>query len=942
MKPLSGVFFPRFGLFALSFLGFSISHALFSQVEDNFNPRSQVWNAALGDSTWIPGQIIVKWNPEAWQRLQSDSLFQKQILPVGSTIEWLFPGFIPEKRTQIPGQLPTDLSKITAVYFSDSLSVWDWSYRLNKSGLVAYAEPRFKVYPMLVPNDPGFGFQWQIPHIGADSVWSVSTGDTNTVVAVVDGGTNFSHPDLLGNIAYNYADPIDGIDNDNDGYIDNFRGWDVGDADNNPNYTPNDSYNSNHGVLMSGYIAATPNNNTGIAGIGFNAKYLPVKMVKSNEGWTRGYEGIVYAARKGAHFINCSWGGTTPTLFAQDALRYAVVDKGCVVFAAAGNSNNQTILYPSGYEHTLSVGASTVSNIKSSGSSYYRQVNLHAPGVNTYTTTGNSYGYGTGTSDASAITAGAAGLLHGVLQSYTPGQIADVLLNHTYQTDTISGNAAFAGKMGEGRVDLIQAAFQPKRARLHFVKRNWTDSDGDRIFLIGDTVWLGGESYNRLLGAHTNLTVRIEAFSPYVQWLDSIALPGAVPAGGVAVHPWNEFGFVVAPNCPSNHRVHFRAYYQDTNRVGQTDFYLFLNPGQYDWQENEVNISISATGRLGFSDNATYQGIGWRRGEGPNQLLETFFNPMGFWIGNSNQVLNQTLSSPFTGCCPLATQNQFSASQPIYTEKVESFGLRRVVSNFTDNLQNRWAVERRVWGDTVGWKKGVLLLEHEVKNTSNQQQGPIYMGYFADQDMPDSNFLRAGNEAGYYANGRMGWQRNIRSGVVQGMVLLQPGPVHYYALESTGVGGSIQTTNGFTDAEKWTLVQGGIARSYSPPGDASQYLGGVLDSIGPNRCGIFHMALITAGSLSVAQALSDSLIQAYQTKINVWTGGGFNDNWHNPLNWSQMRFPDQNDRVYIVPSLYVAGTDPVVHSGDAKAGFIETKCGGKLTVQGPWLLEVGP
>jgi hypothetical protein len=57
MKPFSGVFFPRFGLFALSFLGFSISHALFSQVEDNFNPRNQVWNAALGDSTWIPGQI---------------------------------------------------------------------------------------------------------------------------------------------------------------------------------------------------------------------------------------------------------------------------------------------------------------------------------------------------------------------------------------------------------------------------------------------------------------------------------------------------------------------------------------------------------------------------------------------------------------------------------------------------------------------------------------------------------------------------------------------------------------------------------------------------------------------------------------------------------------------------------------------------------------------
>ena len=192
---------------------------LSAQIEDNFNPRSHVWDVQNSDSSWIPGQMIVKWKENPWHRIQADSVYRKKILPNASKVELLFPGFIPEKACKIPGQIPTDLSRITAVYFSDSLTVWDWIYKLNKSGLVDYAEPRFKVSPLLVPNDPEFGFQWQIPHIGADSVWSISTGDTNTIVAVVDGGTNFSHPDLLGNLAYNYADPIDGIDNDNDGYL---------------------------------------------------------------------------------------------------------------------------------------------------------------------------------------------------------------------------------------------------------------------------------------------------------------------------------------------------------------------------------------------------------------------------------------------------------------------------------------------------------------------------------------------------------------------------------------------------------------------------------------------------------------------------------------------------------------------------------------------------
>ena len=913
-----------------------------AQVEDNFNARSHVWEHSSNSADWLPGQLIVKLTQSTWNRVQADSSFRNSIFPVGASYTLLFPGFIPEPKSVYPNVAPTDLSRLIEVRFHDSISVWNWAYRLNKSGLVEYAEPRFKVSPLLNPNDPGYGFQWQIPHIGADSVWSVSTGDTTTIIAVVDGGTNFSHPDLQANIAYNYADPIDGLDNDGDGYIDNFRGWDTGDNDNNPNYTPNDSYNSNHGVLMSGYIAATPNNQIGIAGIGYHTKYLPVKMVKSNEGWSRGYEGIVYAARKGAHFINCSWGGTTPSLFAQDVLKYAVLDKGCVVFAAAGNSNNQTILYPSGYELTVSVGASTNANVKSNGSSFYRQVNIHAPGVNTYTTTGNSYGYGTGTSDASAITTGAAGLLHGALQNFSPAQISDILLNHALPTDTIAANAAFIEKMGEGRVDLIRAAFQPKRARLHFMKRTWNDSDADGVFLPGDTVYLGGESLNRLLGAHASLTIRVQAFSPHVLWIDSLAQPGAVPGGGTISHPWNEFRFIVGPNCPNNLRVHFRATYTDTAKVGQTDFYLFLNPEQYDWTENEIHISIGATGRLGFSDNSTYQGIGWRRGEGPNQLLETFFNPMGFWLGTANQVMNQTLSAPFTGCCPLTTQNHFTATQPIFTEKVDGFGLRRVVSTFSDNLQNRWSIERRAYGDTLNWLKGILILEHQVKNISNQMAGPVHMGYFADQDMPDTNFSRANNEAGYYANGKMGWQRNANSGIVQGVVLLQPGPIHYYALESTGTGGSIQTTNGFTDAEKWTLMQGGIARAYSPPGDASQYLGGSIDSIRPGSCAIFNYAILSAVSLTQAQQMADSLMQTFQKTTNVWTGKALTDNWHDPVNWSQNRVPDEKDRVYIVPSLYTIGTDPVVHSANAKAGMIETRCGGKLTVQTPWLLEVGP
>ena len=273
---------------------------------------------------------------------------------------------------------------------------------------------------------PIFSFiQYQISQINAFSAWDIEKGDTNVVIGIVDDGCQWNHPDLAANVKINYADPINGIDDDHDGYIDNYRGWDLGNNDNDPN---NDGPGAlAHGTHVAGDADAVTDNAIAIASPGFNCKFLPVKVTDFSGVITVGYEGIVYAADHGCSVINCSWGATEGANYQQDIINYASINKNALVIAAAGNDNADETFYPASYNHVISVANVDGSDVKASTSDYNYNVAVSAPGENIYSTTYDSvYTLLSGTSMSCAVAAGAAAIIKSHFLLILQGRLENV------------------------------------------------------------------------------------------------------------------------------------------------------------------------------------------------------------------------------------------------------------------------------------------------------------------------------------------------------------------------------------------------------------------------------------------------------------------------------------------------------------------------------------
>ena len=214
-----------------------------------------------------------------------------------------------------------DLAKFYVVKFSSPEDPFSLSEELSQLDEVQYAEPWF-IYPItkvFTPNDPSYSLQWGLSKINATTAWDVEQGDTSVVVGDVDSGVEWTHPDLSENIWMNRNEiPGNNIDDDNNGYVDDIRGWDFAGADyqnlqgdNNPAPT---GFNNEHGTTTAGTACAVTNNSTGVASIGFKCKVLAIKVSADNDSRApgglgyiiAGYQGIVYAALMGADVINCS------------------------------------------------------------------------------------------------------------------------------------------------------------------------------------------------------------------------------------------------------------------------------------------------------------------------------------------------------------------------------------------------------------------------------------------------------------------------------------------------------------------------------------------------------------------------------------------------------------------------------------------------------------
>lgn len=383
-------------------------------------------------------------------------------------------------------------------------------------------------------NDFYFASQWNIPKVRADAAWSEgATGSASTVVAVLDtgmcnpasGGTCPIHEDLAGRNWQNTGETncSDDIDNDGNTYVDDCYGWDFVNSDKNPAPDNGGSADGDyaHGTLVAGVIAASANNGMGIAGIDWNAKIMPVRVMNNNgEGWTDDIaRGIEYAADNGAKVINMSFGYANslgPDFTLENAVNYAYNTKGRVLVAASGNDNSG-VNYPAAFENVLAVGATDSNDNRAYFSSYGNQLDIVAPGVyiptttttwsgGAYTTT--QYSAATGTSLSTPQISGQLSLLAARFPSSTNKELIDYAVSSAEKLSIEDQN--YSTQLGFGRQDIrrslnFETSFNPDGTLIK-------SPDSPNVYALegGQKRWIGDPQYFRIRYNWSRLLVSSE------------------------------------------------------------------------------------------------------------------------------------------------------------------------------------------------------------------------------------------------------------------------------------------------------------------------------------------------------------------------------------------------------------------------------------------------
>jgi subtilisin family serine protease len=320
---------------------------------------------------------------------------------------------------------------------------------LSAHPAVIYAEPDYLAHIAgVVPNDPLYPEQWGLAQIDAPDAWDVVTGTADVVIAVIDAGLDTSHPDLANQLWTNPGEIAgNGVDDDNNGYIDDIHGWNF--VDNNASL----SDNTGHGTQVAGVIATSTNNSQGIAGMCWNCRLMIIKVVQP--GGVANYSdiaaGVMYATQKGAEVINVSLGGYSDSVTLRTAVEAA--SQTAVVVGGAGNDNKNSAFYPAAYgDHVLAIAGTDAADIKTSASNYGTWVDASAPAV-TITTTfdGGSYGSTDGTSMAAPFVSGLAGLLRSQHPDWSANEVQAQIIHTVQDIDVV--NPGYAGQLGHGRID---------------------------------------------------------------------------------------------------------------------------------------------------------------------------------------------------------------------------------------------------------------------------------------------------------------------------------------------------------------------------------------------------------------------------------------------------------------------------------------------------------
>ncbi|GEM_PF-3499834 len=401
--------------------------------------------SSANNPEYIPSQLIVRFNPDLFNNDQ-------ELNDLSSQLHAEYNATVLENSTilGIPG---AQLIRLPDNVTVEEATIW---YRNNSS--ILFAEPNYiRTIPLPVPpsvkeepnftnesskintltvrlasvypNDPYFSKQWYLNTIQIPPTWDITKGSDSVIIAVLDTGVNYNHPEFVGNIWVNPKEiPNNNLDDDQNGFIDDLHGWDFAYNDN----SPLDDYG--HGTMIASIIGSKGNNFEGLAGMMWNVKIMPIKIFTPySYAISDEIKGINYARMNGAKIIVCSFSGEY-YISEQTAIEQA---QDLLFVCAAGNDGidaDKIPIYPASYSYSniMSVAATDENDDLCYFSNYgQNRVDVGAPGINiSVLDIDSNYKYNVGTSFSAPQVAGLAGLILSLDPTKSASELRQLIMDN--------------------------------------------------------------------------------------------------------------------------------------------------------------------------------------------------------------------------------------------------------------------------------------------------------------------------------------------------------------------------------------------------------------------------------------------------------------------------------------------------------------------------------
>ncbi len=699
----------------------------------------------------------------------------------------------------------SQLHKFYYYYLKENVSPIFAIRELSKNPEIEYVEPVFKHRINALPNDAFLISQEPYLNlIEAQSAWDVVKGESgNVVVAVIDGGTDISHPDLAANLWVNIDEiPENGIDDDNNGFVDDVHGWNFANNSGDPSGLASRPMSANHGTNTAGIICAVTDNRVGVAGLSWNAKLMAINTVDPEEGdgaIRDGYAGIIYAVENGADVINLSWGRDAPlSLFEQEIINYAA-SQGVAVIASAGNDGDDFLNYPASYPFVISVANTSIDDKKVNSSNYGRTVDITAPGQQIFSTL-NDGNYGhliSGTSFSSPLVAGAVALVKTLRPDWLGIQAAEQVRVNSENIDSLNP-PSFSGMLGFGRLNVNNAVtnFESPAIRIYDTAIN--DSDQNGVINPGERITLSINFINYLAPVASAL-VTLKSDDPNIDIVSGSDLILDLNTLALTSSP-SEFVVDISAGTETGASIDFDLEISIGSYSDVDHFSLIVEAQHEELFANNIHTTVTGLGRIGFADIINQsQGSGFfHQSKISNNLLLEAAIIVGTSeerISNSARIIFQ--NDDYDQDFAMLDGEEIEVRSPGELSDEES--IVRFDDQFSDTPVGVEITQETFASDTEDLKDQIIF-KYTVKNQNVDTLKNFHFGAFFDWDVIDYR----NNSAVYVPSHNFGYV--FKDSTFVGTAALSGDSVSFSIFDNTG---NI-LFNGFSDEEKWQAISSGV------------------------------------------------------------------------------------------------------------------------------------